>query len=311
MRSLGLAVTALFVLSTHAWADGDEDTTKADKLFEEAQQLKQSGKTDEACAKYNEALAFNRNAVGTLLNVAKCAEDVGKYATAVKHYTQARDLAREHALNEHRAAAEERLAVIVPKVPRLAIAFTERLADMKLVIDDQVFPTDAQSTNELRLDPGARHIVVTAPGRLPYDTTVTLVEGKQEAIAIPRLAKPITVKKARRTVGKVLTFTGAGLAVTGVLLGAWANNNYELAFDDGHCHEVSGMDPVCDPTGYQRTGQAYNLAVTGTVVGAVGVATLGLGMFLWLTAPKETSSDVALVPSITNQSAGLAAIGRF
>lgn len=311
MPSLRVAVLATIVLCARAWADGDEATTKADRLFEEAQQLKEAGKVDEACAKFNEALTFNRNAVGTLLNVAKCAEDAGKYATAVKHYTQARDLAREHALDEHRAAAEARLAVIAPKVPRLAIAFTERLPDMKLVIDDEVFPTDAQSTNELRLDPGARHIVVTAPGRLPFDTTVTLVEGKQEAVAIPRLGKPITVTKARRTVGKVLTFSGAGLVVTGILLGAWANNNYDLAFDDGHCHEVKGMDPVCDAVGFQRTGQAYNLAVTGTIVGAVGIATLGLGAFLWFTAPAERSAAVALVPSITNQSAGLAAVGRF
>lgn len=302
-----------FVLSTAALAhaEGEEDQVKADRLFEEAQALKQSGKTDEACAKYNEALAFNRNAVGTLLNVAKCAEDAGKYATAVKHYRQARDLAREHSLNEHKTAAEQRLTINEPKVPRLAIAFTERLPEMKLVIDDVVYPTDQQSTNELRLDPGTRHIVVTAPGRLPFDTTVTLVEGKQEAVAIPKLGYPVTVKKARKTVGKILTFSGVGLVATGIILGYKANVDFEAEFKNGNCTEVPNETPLCNPEGYGLTHNAEQLGTVGTVVGIAGVAAIGLGLVLWITAPAEVDHSVALVPSLTNDSAGLAAIGRF
>lgn len=301
------------VLSTAvlAHADGEEDQVKADRLFEEAQALKQSGKADEACAKYNEALAFNKNAVGTLLNVAKCAEDAGKYATAVKHYRQARDLAREHSLNEHRTAAEQRLEINEPKVPRLAIAFTERLAEMKLLIDDVVYPTDQQSTNELRLDPGTRHIVVTAPGRLPFDTTVTLVEGKQEAVAIPKLGYPVTVKKARKTIGKILTFSGVGLVATGIILGYKANVDFEAEFKNGNCTEVPNETPLCNPEGYGLTHNAEQLGTVGTVVGIAGVAAIGLGLVLWITAPEEVDHSVALVPSLTNDSAGLAAIGRF
>ena len=301
------------VLSTAvlAHAEGEEDQVKADRLFEEAQALKQSGKGDEACAKYNEALAFNKNAVGTLLNVAKCAEDAGKYATAVKHYRQARDLAREHSLNEHKTAAEQRLEINEPKVPRLAIAFTERLAEMKLLIDDVVYPTDQQSTNELRLDPGTRHIVVTAPGRLPFDTTVTLVEGKQEAVAIPKLGYPVTVKKARKTVGKILTFSGVGLVATGIILGYKANVDFEAEFKNGNCTEVPNETPLCNPEGYGLTHNAEQLGTVGTVVGIAGVAAIGLGLVLWITAPDEVDHSVALVPSVTNDSAGLAAIGRF
>jgi hypothetical protein len=311
MRCVWVLALVTVAMSARASAEGEEDTAKADKLFDEAQQLKQAGKLDEACNKYSEALTFNRNAVGTLLNVAKCAEDAGKYATAVKHYTQARDLAREHSLAEHRTAAEQRLSVVAPKVPRLAIAFTERPDNMKLVIDDEVFPTDAQSTNELRLDPGTRHVVVTAPGRVPYDTTVTLVEGKQEAIAIPKLGHPVTVTKSRRTVGKVLTFSGAGLLLTGVVLGIVANRDYETPFEDGTCKEVPNDTPLCQPMAYERTNSAWQLAWTGTIVGGVGLGALAVGAVLWFTAPAETSRDVAVVPSVTNQSAGLAAVGRF
>jgi hypothetical protein len=250
--------------------------------------------------------------VGTLLNVAKCAEDAGKYATAVKHYRQARDLAREHSLNEHKAAAVQRLVINEPKVPRLAIAFTERLAEMKLLIDDEVFPTDQQSTNELRLDPGVRHIVVTAPGRLPFEATVTLVEGKQEAVAIPRLGYPVTVKSARKTVGKILTFSGVGLVATGIILGYKANVDFEAEFKSGHCSEVPNMMPLCNPQGYGLTHNAEQLGNVGTVVTVAGAAAIGLGLVLWITAPDEPDHEgVAVIPSVTRESAGLAAIGRF
>jgi hypothetical protein len=310
MRSFVLMAVVLSTAAL-AHADGEEDQVKADRLFEEAQALKQAGKTDEACTKYNEALSFNNNAVGTLLNVAKCAEDSGKYATAVKHYRQARDLAREHNLNEHKTAAEERLVINEPKVPRLAIAFTERLAEMKLLIDDVVYPTDQQSTNELRLDPGTRHIVVTAPGRLPFETTVTLVEGKQEAVAIPRLGYPVTVRKARKTVGKVLTFSGVGLVATGIILGYKANVDFEAELKNGNCTQVKNETPLCNPEGYGRTHNAEQLGTVGTVVGIAGVAAVGLGLVLWITAPDDVDHNVAVIPSLTNDSAGLAAIGRF
>src|SRR5436190_4698651 len=152
MRSLWV-VAFVAALSAHAYAD--DDHTLADKLFEEAQALKQAGKTAEACKKYEEALAANKNAVGTLLNVAKCNEDAGKIATAVKLYEQARDLARENKLDEHRTAAEKRLGEIQGRVPHLAIAYSERIDGMKLVIDDVVYSSDANAT-ALPLDPGSR-----------------------------------------------------------------------------------------------------------------------------------------------------------
>lgn len=313
--NLGLVTLLAVVLAFTTHARADESHTEADKLFEEAQALKQAGKTEEACKKYEEALAMNRNAVGTLLNVGKCNEDSGRVATAIKHYTQARDLAREHNLDEHRAAAEERINAVSGRVPQLSVAFSERLDGMKLVIDDVVYPTDEKTVSELRLDPGSRHLVVTAPGRLPYSTDVTLTEGKPHAVAIPPLGRPITVKKARRTVGQILTFSGAALAVTGVVLGVVADIKYEANVgpidSDKPCKEQPSGKPLCSAEGYQATGSARQLGWVGTFVGIGGVAALGLGLTLWLTAPSEVAQQVTVVPTVTNDSAGIAAVGRF
>jgi tetratricopeptide (TPR) repeat protein len=76
---LALAGTLRLVAARIAAA---EPQSKADELFERAQKAKQAGHNDEACKLYDQALRYNPNAVGTLLNVAKCDEDAGKVATA-------------------------------------------------------------------------------------------------------------------------------------------------------------------------------------------------------------------------------------
>lgn len=318
MRS-GLALVCILSLTALANAGGPEtDADKADHLFQEAQQLKEAGKTADACAKFQEALRYNKNAVGTLLNVGKCAEDDGKVATAVKLFTQARDLARENNLAEHRKAAEDRIAVDAPKVPRLAIAFMERAENMKLVIDDEVVPTDVESTSELRLDPGQRHIVVTAPGRLPFDTTVTLTEGKQSAVAIPKLGYPVTVKHTRRTLGLGFGIAGVAALGTGIVIGFVAHGQYEKQFDVdpntgvAPCSKpADGGKPLCDPTGYGKTQSAHQLGNVGTGVAIVGGVAIAAGVILFITSRKEGSQEVAVVPSIDRDGAGLAAVGHF
>jgi hypothetical protein len=315
MRSLAV-VGVLLALAAPARAD-DEDHAKADDLFGKAQEAKQAGDPARACQLYNEALHYNKNAVGTLLNVAKCNEDAGKFATAVKLYEQARDIAREHDLTEHQKAAETRLAQIGDRVSHLAIAFTERLANMQLVIDDVVYATDPASTGAIALDAGEHHIVVSAPGRLSFDTRTTLIEGKPGAVAIPRLARAVTVRRMKKSIGKVMTFTGGGLAITGLVLGWVANRDYERevgpAGSGKPCVKTGDAEPLCnDIPSLERTHDARRLGTTGTIVGVGGAAILGVGLVLWLTAPAEHAErEVRLVPSITAEGAGLAAVGRF
>ena len=320
MRSL-LALTIVLGSYGLAHADADkppdkgiEDHARADLIFEEAQQLKQAGKTAEACTKYEEALSFNRNAVGTLLNVGLCAHEAGKVATAVKYFTQARDLAREHNLQEHRKAAEEHLAKNEPLVPHLAIAFSDVAPNTKLVIDDEVYPID--SAGDIRIDPGARHVVVTAPGRVPYETTVELKQQERKAIAIPKLGLPVTVKRTRRTVGKIVTISGVALMATGVVIGLKARGDYNKQVGEGpgfNCSPgVGDAPPMCNADGFKATGNAYTLGTVGTVVGVAGIAAFGLGAYLWFFAPKDAPErNVAIVPTVDSETAGFAAIGRF
>jgi hypothetical protein len=302
-------VVIAIVLGSIGSAVADDDHAMADALFEEAQQLKAQGKTAEACQKYDEALHHNRNAVGTLLNVGLCNEEAGKYASAVKYYSLARELAREHRLHEHREAAEQKLATTTPLVARLAIAFAEQADNMKLVIDETVIPVD--KSDDIVLDPGTHHIVVTAPGRVPYETYVELEKSGAKAIAVPKLGYPITVKKSRRTVGKILTFSGAGLSIAGVGLGIYAYTKYEGQVGvDKNCSP--GDPPMCNPEGYRITNDALTFGTFGSIIGISGVVVAGVGAYLWFFDRQGAGErDVAVVPTLMPGAATLSAIGRF
>ena len=317
MRSL-VAFTIVMATSAIAWAQqsGEADATKADQVFQEAQKLKQEGKTAEACQKFEESLRLNHNAIGTLLNVALCNEESGKVATALKYFTQARDLARENNAAEHRKAAEEHIAKIEHTVPHLGIAFAEVATDMKLVIDDDAVAVDKAS--DVAIDPGTHRVTVSAPGRVAYQTTITVQQGKPATLTVPRLGYPV-VKKTRRTIGKVVTGLGVGMMGAGVVLGLVAKGHYDAQFQAAtgstpHCTKAadSNSKPMCDPVGYGATGNARTLGNVGSVVGIAGIAAFGVGAYLWFFAPSDNAErSVAIVPTFDRQSAGLAAIAHF
>jgi tetratricopeptide (TPR) repeat protein len=293
-----------------------DNAAKAELMFEEGQKLKAENKLQEACAKFDEALALNPNAVGTILNVALCDEQAGKVASAAKLFAEARDRAREQNLDEHRKAAEDHYNKLEPRLPHLAIAFAEApTAETKLVIDDQIVPISTAS--DIPIDPGSRKIVVTAPGRVAYETKIDIVEKEHKAVAIPKLGHPVTVKRTRTTVGKLLTFGGAGLIATGVVIGLAARSSYNQPFNNDPSNKVycakatAGMSAMCSGEGYAQTRDARTLGNVGTAVSIVGVAAAGVGMYLWLFAPSETSEKLAIVPTIGPDQTGIAAIGRF
>src|SRR5690349_14720482 len=117
-----LVILGVLGSAAHALAD---NVQQADALFDEGQRLRKAGDKVGACEKFSGALHLNPNAVGAILNVALCKEETGKFASAVKLFTSARDLAREHSLEAERKAAQEHLDLDEPRVAHLAIAFTE------------------------------------------------------------------------------------------------------------------------------------------------------------------------------------------
>ncbi len=299
-------IVNLVAVSTAAFAD---DIQKADELFATAQKLREQGKNKEACDAFADSLAHNPNAIGTILNVARCAEESGKVGSAVRSFTEARDRAREQNLGPQLQVAEQHLTALEGRAPHLAIAFAEApTPDTHLVVDNH--PVDISGAGDVLVDPGAVKIVVSAPGRVPFEASVTIAEKEHKALAVPKLAYPVTVKKTRQTAGKVMVVVGAAAAVTGVILGLVARNDWRGAV--ANCSK-SGGNYICDSTEFGKTQTAVTIGDAGTGVGIAGLALVGVGAALWLLAPNHAEDDhkLAVYPVVSPDQAGLVAAGRF
>jgi tetratricopeptide (TPR) repeat protein len=293
-------------------AFADTDIEQADKLFAEGLALRDTN-LQQSCDKFSQSLKLNPQAIGTLMNVALCDEKLGRIASAVDHFSEARDRAKEGNLPEYLTEAQAHIDKLTPDLPFVVVKLAVQ-ADptTRVLINDRVLANEKiQRGDKIPVDPGELHIVVSAKDRLPYEGTVMIAKKETKTIEVPELKKSVTVKSSRRTIGIITTASGGALVAAGIVIGLFAKKKYDGAFDDGHCN---AMTKICDPDGHSTTESAITLGWVGTGVGAVGIATAGVGLFLWLTAPKDKDlkeRNVSVLPTVTPEGAGLSAFGRF
>lgn len=304
----------MVALAARVAAAEPEDKPEARRLFDEGRALLADGHADEACAKFEASLAKDPRAVGTLLNLGLCNERAGKVATALRLFQEAYDRANEANMDEHRDAARDHVAQLRAEVPLLAIKLAApEPPDTKLLVDNSVV---AITTTELPLDPGPHEITVTAPGRLPWHTELQVNLRDRRTLLVPLLAAPPPPASKRRLYGKIALGAGAGMLVTACGLGGWALHTRDAAYDDPdgagpalpHCGErpqVDGHD-VCDPAGARTIDRAQLYGNTATAVGALGIASMVAGAWLYWRAP-----DVPVVPSASPSQVGIAIVGEF
>ena len=282
----------------------DDDKLEADRLFAEGRALLDQGKRKEACDKFDLSIRKDPRAVGTILNLGLCAEEAGQVATAVRYYTEARARAKDQELHEHQQAAENKLALLAPRVPHLAIVLPPGAPpDARVIVDQLVLASDQLA--DVTVDPGERSIVVTAHDRLPYETKITVMEGEHRTLAIPTLrgARTVVVQpSSKRLWGKILVGSGVALAGVGAGLGFYGRSEYWNQFPQGasnedvadaahHCFTAMGTRH-CDAVGASHVATARKLEQAGIITGVVGVVAAGVGAYLWITSPAEVTVEV-------------------
>jgi hypothetical protein len=310
-----LVVAGLAGLATHAHGDPTPDPRieKADRLFAEGKALLGSNLL-QACAKFDASLRENAAAIGTLLNVALCDEKLGRVASAVAKFSEARDRAKEQGLPHHVRAAEEHLATLEPSVPHLTIKLTEQLPETKILIDDTIIAPGAIAN--IAIDPGERVIVVSAPARLPYRAKLIVGTAEHREVVIPALAKSVTITSSRLRIGQIATIAGGAAVGAGIGLGLYARNLRQRQFDEGRC-EHTDLGDRCNTNGQSRTERARTIGNAGTVVGIAGVIVAGIGAYLWYRSPSSTPNDTSdkeltvVVPQVSADGLGVVAVGRF
>ncbi|TMQ09360.1 MAG: hypothetical protein E6J91_30545 [Deltaproteobacteria bacterium] len=290
----GLALAAFAAATGRAHADPQVE--KADQLFAEGKALMASNLV-QACEKFELSLQYNPAAIGTLLNVALCDEKLGKIASAVTKFSDARNRAQEQGLQEHLRAAEQHLAALEPLMPHLSIQLTEPLPDTAVLVDGHTVASD--SLQGIPIDPGERVVVVSAVGRLPYRVQFVIARAEHKTIVVPRLARSVTVTSSWRRIGQITTIAGSAAFATSIGLAVYGRYLHNQQFDQHHCMNRNGVD-LCDAVGQPANERARTFGNVATYLGAAGLIAAGVGGYLWYRSPRSS-------PGATDKTA----IGRF
>ena len=304
-RLCALAIALLGLLrAAPTLAQGE---APAEMLFEQGKVLMRDKHYEEACAKFKASHDLDKNATGTLLNLALCHEAINKRATA---WAEFRQVAAESAgkREDRVAVAREHEAKLLPTLSYVTIVVEPqaRVPQLKIELDANPIDDAAWGT-ELAIDPG-KHVVRTlAPGRPAGDQELVIdgerVERRSLVIVLPeptpasRAAAPVP-QNSRRTLGIVLGSAGIATIGVGLIFGLVATNK------NRHLRTLCDHD-VCpdEPTRSEARDElraAKTDALVSDITIGVGAAAVLAGAYFFITsraqAPSSSPSAVRVMP---------------
>lgn len=283
------AAIALLLLPNAAFAD--TSPAAAEALFNEARTLLSSGRTAEACNRFERSQELDP-AVGTLLNLGDCYERLGKTASAWIAYRKGITLANARQDERRSAVAAGEAQRLEPVLAKLRIEVETPAPGIVVVFRGT--PIDRASFGTpFPVDPGTETLTASAPGRKPWSTTLAIAPGTTKTISVPPLEAdtPHAPPPARRTTGMSLA---TGLEIGGgIALGA------SLAFGTVALVQWSAVTDACpdrrcpnEATLRRQDSEkedARTFAHVSTALGIAGAIALAAGLFLDLTSPPRVA----------------------
>ncbi len=264
----------------------------AEVLFDEGVALVDAGKLAEACQKFAASERLE-HAPGTLLNLADCYEKTGQFASAFEAYNkvavEARDAGKAARAQEARAHAD----ALKPRISKLVIELGPEVAvtpGLSVKRNGAVVERDLWGQS-MPVDAGEQKITVSAPGKAPFQQTVTVREADSATVTVSALEDP---RMPAQKIG-ALAAGGVGVAglVVGSVVGALALSKWGDAVEA--CNGPAGSPTACatpaqvqdaSKLGSEANGLA-TVSTIGFVVGGVGLAAAGI---LWFTTPRVSAA---------------------
>jgi hypothetical protein len=289
--SLVAAITARTAL-----AEGADDATTAQALFDSAKKLMAEGKYDEACPKLEESQRLDAG-TGTLLNLADCHEHQGKLATAWREFLEAAALAHREGSPAREETARERAAALQSRVTNVVITVTPNAQSGIRVVRDGTMVGPPQWGTPIPADPGQHVIEATAEGHRPFRVVVTVPAGEATtvSVSVPELqAAPDAPRRdsgpkaglgTQRTLALVaggVGVVGAGIGTVFGIISMGKHSDADQHCNGGSCRDQEGVDLRASA---RSTG---NISTGGFIVGAVGLVS---GAALWLTADRSPGAQ--------------------
>ncbi len=186
-RLLALLVCSVFLCAApRARAQGQ---AAGKRLFEQCRALLKAGHLDRACAKCEESIHANSYAIGPWLNLARCHELQGMYASATREYQRVlqMEMARADGRTDRAQLVEALIEALVPKLSKLAVVVPTRIEGMRVRCDGVALDSASYGV-PFAVDPGEHRVEVTAPGYQTWSSTVTVgANADRQAVTVPVL----------------------------------------------------------------------------------------------------------------------------
>jgi hypothetical protein len=292
-----VAAPLRFALQIQIQSDTGERAAAAEALFDEGRRLMSAGRYPEACARFADSERLDHG-VGTLLNLADCFEKNGQTASAWAGFRAAHAAASAEGQPDRERIAEERELALQPLLARLTIAPPPQgLPAGAEVRRDGVSLGPSLWGSPVPVDPGDHAVLVAAPGKIEYLTTVH-VPGQPGASIVARLpvlrerpAPPPAalapapeerpLRSPRATAGLVLLGLGGAGVVVGSIFGVRA-----LGLK-GDSSSSCRTDDHCSVTGLALRQSARASGTASTIAFAAAGALAAGGLVLTMTAPER------------------------
>ncbi|WP_437574922.1 tetratricopeptide repeat protein [Sorangium sp. So ce887] len=262
---------------------------------------------------------------GNLYNLALCEREIGQVASAWRHFKEL--LPQLEPSDPRLPTTQQQLTDLEPRLPRLVVQLADGAPAPSEVLLDRAAMPQASLGSELPVDPGDHVLVARWVDGRQAEARVSVAEGVRKDVRLepppaaaapppdrvsdapqapspPPDAPPLPASSARRTLAFVVG--GVGVAALG---GSFITGG--LAIGAKGDLEKECPDPSrCSDEGMSISSRGQTLTTTSTVLGAIGLAGIGAGLVLLLTAPEQRTS-IALAPAILPGGGGALLRSRF
>lgn len=294
----------------------------AEAAFQKGKQLMTAGDLEAACEAFAQSETLDPQ-LGTQYNLALCYEQIGKIASAWLAFSE---VAAKDTNVKRKADSARRAQALEPRVPQLRLEAGDRAPGLVVHLGD----TDVTVTLgvDTPVDPGHYTITASAVGRKPWSTTIDVAPGGTATITIAPLAPGDDPARSAGPLefdqpppdprpGRVRHVLGASVGVVGVaalgasvFFGSQARSHQRDA--DQAC---GGSVATCDPSGLDAANAAVSAArdraTYANIAAATGAVLVGVGVVLYVTAPRGEAPRAAMRPVIAPDQVGVVLAGRF
>jgi len=308
----------------------------AEALFDEGLKLLRSRQYSEACQKLETSQRIDP-AIGTLLYLAECYEQLGRTASAWATFREAGSLAQSSGQSERTKIAAQRAARLEPELAYLSVSVPPESKVTGLVVTragDTVGP--GLFGISVPADPGEVLVEASAPGRTPVSVKVTLAPRERKAVTLPAFgaaatepapttdatpqtpapaqpaapavaatAPPVQPTPAAANPQRTLVYVLGGAGLVGLGVGTFfglrainRNSEAEKTCTGSTCLDQAGVD---------KTNQARTAATISNVSFIAGGALLASAIVGFvLTRPKPTEhAGWTVTPALSPTTVGL------